>query len=173
MIFSLRSSLRMQNYADRPRRAIPCFRYFGGRTPLQAHCFSVAIGAVGRMRRARPIPRREGDVLTTRKTPYGRERLAGHRGRRSMKYAYLHAQKEAPSLRKGERVERVPSNTLNERDMQSILVVEDEKRVADLLKIGLEENGYQVVVAYDARWGCACSGPTPSSWSSQTSSCPS
>lgn len=33
--------------------------------------------------------------------------------------------------------------------MQTILVVEDEKRVADLLKIGLEENGYQVMVAYD------------------------
>ena len=27
--------------------------------------------------------------------------------------------------------------------MQRILIVEDEKRVADLLKIGLEENGYQ------------------------------
>lgn len=33
--------------------------------------------------------------------------------------------------------------------MQTILIVEDEKRVADLLKIGLEENGYQAVVAYD------------------------
>ncbi len=33
--------------------------------------------------------------------------------------------------------------------MQSILVVEDDKRVADLLKAGLEENGYQVTVAYD------------------------
>ena len=29
--------------------------------------------------------------------------------------------------------------------MQSILIVEDEKRVADLLKIGLEENGYQAL----------------------------
>ena len=28
--------------------------------------------------------------------------------------------------------------------MIQILVIEDEKRVADLLKIGLEENGYQV-----------------------------
>lgn len=37
--------------------------------------------------------------------------------------------------------------------MQRILVVEDEKRVADLLKIGLEENGYQVMVAYDGAMG--------------------
>lgn len=38
--------------------------------------------------------------------------------------------------------------------MIKILVIEDEKRVADLLKIGLEENGYQVLVAYDGemRW---------------------
>lgn len=31
--------------------------------------------------------------------------------------------------------------------------MEDEKRVADLLKIGLEENGYQVLVAYDGAMG--------------------
>ena len=37
--------------------------------------------------------------------------------------------------------------------MINILVVEDEKRVADLLKIGLEENGYQVLVAYDGEMG--------------------
>ena len=37
--------------------------------------------------------------------------------------------------------------------MQIILIVEDEKRVADLLKIGLEENGYQTVVAYDGAMG--------------------
>ena len=37
--------------------------------------------------------------------------------------------------------------------MISILVIEDEKRVADLLKIGLEENGYQVMVAYDGEMG--------------------
>lgn len=37
--------------------------------------------------------------------------------------------------------------------MIHILVIEDEKRVADLLKIGLEENGYQVVVAYDGEMG--------------------
>lgn len=37
--------------------------------------------------------------------------------------------------------------------MTRIIVVEDEKRVADLLKIGLEENGYQVMVAYDGEMG--------------------
>ena len=37
--------------------------------------------------------------------------------------------------------------------MISILVIEDEKRVADLLKIGLEENGYQAMVAYDGEMG--------------------
>lgn len=37
--------------------------------------------------------------------------------------------------------------------MIHILVIEDEKRVADLLKIGLEENAYQVMVAYDGEMG--------------------
>lgn len=37
--------------------------------------------------------------------------------------------------------------------MQKILIIEDEKRVADLLKIGLEENGYQAMVAYDGAMG--------------------
>ena len=37
--------------------------------------------------------------------------------------------------------------------MIKILVIEDEKRVADLLKFGLEENGYQVLVAYDGEMG--------------------
>ena len=37
--------------------------------------------------------------------------------------------------------------------MQTVLIVEDEKRVADLLKIGLEENGYQTMVAYDGAMG--------------------
>ena len=37
--------------------------------------------------------------------------------------------------------------------MIRILVIEDEKRVADLLKSGLEENGYQTVVAYDGEMG--------------------
>lgn len=33
--------------------------------------------------------------------------------------------------------------------MLTVLVVEDDKRVADLLKVGLEECGYRVTVAYD------------------------
>lgn len=37
--------------------------------------------------------------------------------------------------------------------MQTILIIEDDKRVADLLKIGLEENGYQTMVAYDGIMG--------------------
>lgn len=37
--------------------------------------------------------------------------------------------------------------------MQKMLIVEDEKRVADLLKAGLEENGYQTMVAYDGAMG--------------------
>ncbi len=37
--------------------------------------------------------------------------------------------------------------------MHKILIVEDEKRVADLLKAGLEESGYQAMVAYDGEMG--------------------
>ena len=37
--------------------------------------------------------------------------------------------------------------------MQTILIVEDEKRVADLLKAGLEESGYSTSVAYDGAMG--------------------
>ncbi len=37
--------------------------------------------------------------------------------------------------------------------MQKILIVEDEKRVADLLKAGLEESGYNATVAYDGAMG--------------------
>ena len=37
--------------------------------------------------------------------------------------------------------------------MIKILVVEDEQRVAELLKRGLEESGYQVELAYDGAWG--------------------
>ncbi|HAC21269.1 MAG TPA: DNA-binding response regulator, partial [Porphyromonadaceae bacterium] len=37
--------------------------------------------------------------------------------------------------------------------MIHILVVEDETRVADLLKKGLEESGYNVSVAYDGAMG--------------------
>ena len=34
-----------------------------------------------------------------------------------------------------------------------ILIVEDEQRVADLLKVGIEEHGYEVMVAYDGMMG--------------------
>ena len=34
-----------------------------------------------------------------------------------------------------------------------ILIIEDEERVAGLLKAGLEENGYQTWVAYDGSMG--------------------
>ena len=37
--------------------------------------------------------------------------------------------------------------------MDTILIVEDEKRVADLLKAGLEEAGFQTLVAYDGAMG--------------------
>ena len=37
--------------------------------------------------------------------------------------------------------------------MYSILIIEDDKRVADLLKTGLEENGYHTRVAYDGAMG--------------------
>lgn len=37
--------------------------------------------------------------------------------------------------------------------MQKILIVEDDKRVSDLLKSGLEENGYHTMVAYDGNMG--------------------
>lgn len=37
--------------------------------------------------------------------------------------------------------------------MYSILIIEDDKRVADLLKTGLEENGYITMVAYDGAMG--------------------
>ncbi len=37
--------------------------------------------------------------------------------------------------------------------MHTILIIEDEQRVANLLKTGLEENGYQTMVAYDGAMG--------------------
>lgn len=37
--------------------------------------------------------------------------------------------------------------------MNKILIVEDEQRVADLLRLGLEEMGYLAAVAYDAEMG--------------------
>ena len=40
-----------------------------------------------------------------------------------------------------------------EIDDRSILIVEDEKKIADTLKFGLEENGYLVEVAYDGSIG--------------------
>ncbi len=35
----------------------------------------------------------------------------------------------------------------------TILIIEDEKKIADTLKFGLEENGYQVDVCYDGKLG--------------------
>ena len=45
----------------------------------------------------------------------------------------------------------LPLYTLNNihKVMYQILIIEDEQRVAELLKRGLEESGYQVVVAFD------------------------
>lgn len=37
--------------------------------------------------------------------------------------------------------------------MYSILIIEDEQRVADLIRAGLEENGYNCLVAYDGSMG--------------------
>lgn len=37
--------------------------------------------------------------------------------------------------------------------MTRILVVEDERHVAELLKAGLEDSGYQVSVAFDGEMG--------------------
>ena len=37
--------------------------------------------------------------------------------------------------------------------MYKILIIEDESRVASLLQNGLEENGYQTMVAYDGLMG--------------------
>ncbi len=37
--------------------------------------------------------------------------------------------------------------------MQRILIVEDEVKVANAVKMGLEENGFEVDVAYDGRIG--------------------
>lgn len=42
---------------------------------------------------------------------------------------------------------------MSNSNTQQILIIEDEKRVADLLKIGLEEHGYNVMVAYDGSMG--------------------
>ncbi len=37
--------------------------------------------------------------------------------------------------------------------MQRILIVEDEVKVANAVRMGLEENGFEVEVAYDGRMG--------------------
>jgi DNA-binding response OmpR family regulator len=37
-------------------------------------------------------------------------------------------------------------------DERRILLVEDEARIADILRMGLVENGYEVEVAYDGNW---------------------
>ncbi len=42
---------------------------------------------------------------------------------------------------------------MSNSNTQQILIIEDEKRVADLLKISLEEHGYNVMVAYDGSMG--------------------
>lgn len=49
----------------------------------------------------------------------------------------------------------LPLYTLNNihKVMYQILIIEDEQRVAELLKRGLEESGYQVVVAFDGMMG--------------------
>lgn len=39
------------------------------------------------------------------------------------------------------------------KDMYNILIIEDEERVASLLKCGLEESGYQISVAFDGEMG--------------------
>ena len=39
------------------------------------------------------------------------------------------------------------------KDMYNILIIEDEERVASLLKCGLEESGYQVSAAFDGEMG--------------------
>ena len=48
--------------------------------------------------------------------------------------------------------------------MYSILIIEDDKRVANLLKTGLEENGYHTMVAYDGAMGLRLFQSTLFSW---------
>jgi len=38
-------------------------------------------------------------------------------------------------------------------DEANILLVEDDVRIADILRVGLTENGYEIEVAYDGRLG--------------------
>jgi two-component system copper resistance phosphate regulon response regulator CusR len=44
-------------------------------------------------------------------------------------------------------------NCLSNMDERTILVIEDEQKIADTLKLGLSENGYEVEVAYDGNIG--------------------
>jgi two-component system copper resistance phosphate regulon response regulator CusR len=44
-------------------------------------------------------------------------------------------------------------NCLLNMDERKILLVEDEQKIADTLKLGLSENGYEVAVAYDGNIG--------------------
>lgn len=48
--------------------------------------------------------------------------------------------------------------------MTQILVVEDEQRVAELLKRGLEECGYLVTVAFDGEMGRVWRKPVRMIW---------
>lgn len=47
----------------------------------------------------------------------------------------------------------MPANYLEVQDERRILLVEDEPKIADTLKMGLAENGYTVTVAYDGTIG--------------------
>ena len=55
--------------------------------------------------------------------------------------------------------------------MYTILIIEDDPRVASLLMNGLEENGYQTMVAYDGLMGYGFSRRTHSIWLYLTSFC--
>ena len=55
--------------------------------------------------------------------------------------------------------------------MYTILIIEDEPRVASLLMNGLEENGYQTMVAYDGLMGLRLFQAHTSIWSYPTSFC--
>lgn len=49
--------------------------------------------------------------------------------------------------------------------MHTILIIEDEPRVASLLKNGLEENGYQTMIGITmVSWDCVSSVSIRSTW---------
>ena len=52
-----------------------------------------------------------------------------------------------------------------------VLVVDDEVRLADALKVGLEAEGFSVDVAYDGTAGYSMAHTEPTTPSSSTSSC--